>query len=330
MLPELKKEIPRLGEVYSQVLQDVVRRLDRAYQAFFRRVKAGSEAPGFPKFRSARRYDSFTYPQSGFRITKEGTGGRLKLSKIGVVKIKMHRPIEGKIKTLTIRRKADKWYACFSCEIEQPEPLEPTGRVCGIDLGIWYLATTSDGVNIELPQYLQQAERKLKQLQRAVSRKQLGSSNMRKAVLLLAKAHEKVANQRRHYAFQVANQLLREYDGIAMEDLSIKRMMQDPHYAKRISNAGWGILQETIVWKAKQWGREVEFVDPNNTTQLCSECGEFVEKTMSDDYHDCPHCGCYVMRKINSAKNILNRSRLGQSLCGALHQDRIEARSPRL
>ena len=320
-LPTLKSDIPRLVEVHSQVLQDAVRRLDKAYQSFFRRVREGKDAPGFPRFRSARRYDSFTFPQpnnGSVKLLKDGTGGRLHLSKIGVVKVKMHRPMEGSIKTVTIRRKADKWYVCFCCEILQPEPKPTTGKVAGIDMGIWYHVTTSDGeVMREAPKHLQQAERKLKQLQRAVSRKAKGSSNRRKAILLLAKAHERVANQRRDTAYKIANVLLSEYDALALEDLGIRSMVTEPHYAKRIMDVGWGILQNAIEQKAIEWGREVIYVDPHNTTQLCSNCGILVPKELTAEYHNCPNCYLLVKRQINSALNILNRSGLGRSLCGA-------------
>src|SRR5690606_11967286 len=231
-LPIWKKEDLRLNQVYSQVLQDVVRRLDKAFQAFFRRVKAG-EKPGYPRFKSARRYDSFTYPQSGFQLQN----GRLKLAKIGLVKIKMHRPLQGKVKTLTIRRQAGGWYACFSVEVD-PAVLPPSNKAVGVDLGLESFAITSDGEFFPSAKYLRKSERKLKQLQRMVSRRQKGSHRRKKAVRQLAKAHAHVANQRRDMAHKIARSLVNRYGLIAVEDLNVKEMLKNHHLAKSISDAG--------------------------------------------------------------------------------------------
>jgi putative transposase len=154
-LPELKKEIPEFKEIHSQVLQDAAKRLDKAFQAFFRRVHRG-EKPGYPRFQGKNRYDSFTYPQLGFKIE----GKFLKLSKIGNVRIKLHRQIEGKIKTCSIKRKNGKYYACFSCEVEA-KPAS-TGKRMGVDLGVKHLAVTSDEEYFDHPKYLRKSERKLK------------------------------------------------------------------------------------------------------------------------------------------------------------------------
>ena len=215
-LPIWKKEDLRLNQVYSQVLQDVVRRVDKAFQAFFRRVKAG-EKPGYPRFKSASRYDSFTYPQSGFQLQN----GRLKLAKIGLVKIKMHRPLQGKVKTLTIRRQAGGWYACFSVEVD-PAVLPPSNKAVGVDLGLESFAITSDGEFFPSAKYLRKSERKLKRLQRMVSRRQKGSHRRKKAVRQLAKAHAHVANQRRDIAHKIALLLVNRYGLIAVEDLNVK------------------------------------------------------------------------------------------------------------
>jgi putative transposase len=178
-LPQLKKELPEFKQVQSQVLQDVLRRLDKAFKAFFRRLKTG-EKPGYPRFQGKNRYDSFTYPQSGFSLD----GKYLKLSKVGNVRIKCHRQMEGKVKTCTIIRKNGKYYACFSCEIEPVK--HSTGKQIGVDLGVKHLAITSDGEFFEHPKYLRKSERKLKRLQRIVSRRKKGSNRLKKAVALLS------------------------------------------------------------------------------------------------------------------------------------------------
>jgi putative transposase len=212
-LPALKKEDERYQTVYSQVLQDVVRRVDKAFQNFFRRVKR-REKPGYPRFRSARRYDSFTYPQSGFQL-----GKKLTLSKIGDVRIKLHRPIEGTIKTLTIHRQADGWFACFSCEVEShPRAgslLSSTGESVGVDVGLENFATTSDGEFFPSIKHLRQAEKKVKRLQRVVSRRKKSSRRRRKAVWRLKRAHQRVSNKRRDTHHKVARALVNRYDVIA-------------------------------------------------------------------------------------------------------------------
>lgn len=307
-LPDKKAENHRLRGVYAQVLQDVPRRLDRAFQAFFRRVKVG-ETPGYPKFRTARKYDSFTYPQNGFSIPKEGPGGRLKLVKIGVVKIKFHRSIEGDIKTLTIRRQAGLWYACFSVEVEAKQ-LETTGKVVGIDLGVTNLAITSDGEFFPPSKNLRKAERKLKRLQRAVSRKQKGSGRRKKAIRQLQRFHVDVANQRKDQAYKMAHALLSRYDAVAMEQLQPLNMVKNHHLAKSIQDASWGILKQVLEVKAVEWGRKIVFVDPKYTSQECSGCGAMVKKTLATRQHNCPNCALSIHRDVNAAINILKKSGL--------------------
>lgn len=308
-LPAKKEENPRLNDVYAQVLQDTIRRLDKSFQAFFRRVKTG-EKPGYPRFQPARRYDSFTYPQKGFKVLKDGHGGRLQLSKIGTVRIKFHRPIEGEIKTLTIRRKAGKWYACFVVEVEQLAPPQKTGKVAGIDFGLTNLAITSNGEFYPPSKHLRTSERKLKRLQRAVSRKVKGSNRRKKAIRQLQVLHDRIANQRKDQAYKVAHSLLQKFDAIAIEDLRPANMMQNGHLAKSIGDASWGILRTALETKAEQWGRVVVPVDPKNTSQECSSCGRIVKKSLSEREHRC-ECGLRIHRDVNAALNILKRSGLG-------------------
>ncbi|SHF49122.1 transposase, IS605 OrfB family, central region [Desulforamulus putei DSM 12395] len=301
-LPIKKEDDPRLKQVFSQVLQDVARRVDKTFRAFFRRVKAG-ETPGYPRFKPAQRYNSFTYPQSGFSLKDN----RLVLSKIGPVKIKLHRPMDGKVKTLTIRRQNGKWYACFSVEIDAV-PLPPTGKVCGIDMGLEKFLTTSNGEMFHNPRQLRQAEKKLKQHQRRVSRRKKGSNRRKKAVRDLARCHEKVANQRRDLHHKVACSLVNRYDMIAIEDLQVKNMTQNHHLAKSIADAGWGNFRLILTSKAESAGRKVVEVDPKHTSQLCSRCGAEVKKKLSQRWHHCPACGLSIDRDVNAAINILKRA----------------------
>lgn len=323
-LPAKKVVNTRLNEVYAQVLQDTVRRLDKSFQAFFRRVKSGDK-PGYPRFHCARNYDSFTYPQKGFEIAKDGTGGRLHLSKIGTVRIKFHRPIEGNIKTLTIRRQAGKWFACFSCEVGASQ-LPRADAVAGVDLGLTHLAITSDGEFFPPSKHLRSSEKKLKQLQRAVSRKIKGSGRRKKAIRQMQRLHLHIANQRRDQAFKTAHALLTRYDRIALEDLRPKNMLKNHHLAKSIADASWGVLTDILESKAAEWGKEIVYVDPRNTSQECSSCGTIVKKALSVRIHRCPECGLVEDRDVNAARNILKRSGLDEAIRDSAGLD--ELRSP--
>jgi putative transposase len=300
---ERKQYIPALKEVHSQVLQDVARRLDKAYQAFFRRVKSGEKA-GFPRFKPQSRYDSFTFPQSG--IVLEGT--RLALSKIGHMRIKLHRQPRGTIKTCTITAKNGRYYACLSCEI-QAEPLPQTNRQAGVDLGVRQLAATSDGSIFEAPNHLRKSEAKLKRHQKAVSRKQRGSSRRRKAIMALARQHERVANKRKDYAHKVSRTLVNNYDLIAFEELNVQGMARNHHLAKSIADAGWSGLVQFVTYKAESAGRQVMRVDPRHTSQCCSTCNQIVKKTLAERVHRCPQCGTTLDRDVNAAINILARAK---------------------
>ncbi|TCP70380.1 RNA-guided endonuclease InsQ/TnpB family protein [Baia soyae] len=299
-LPQLKKELPDFKQVQSQVLQDVLRRLDKAFKAFFRRIKAGQKA-GYPRFQGKRRYDSFTYPQSGFSLENK----YLKLSKIGNVRIKCHRQIEGKIKTCSIIRKNGRYYACFSCEVEIRA--YSTGKQVGVDLGVRHLAITSEREFFEHPKYLRKSEHKLKRLQRIVSRRKKGSNRRSKAVSLLSRMHEYIANQRKDTAHKISRHLVDHYDLIEFEDLNIQGMVQNHNLAKSIVDAGWNQLVQFTTYKAGYAGKHVIQVNPHNTSQACSECGQIVKKTLKDRTHQCS-CGYVEDRDINAARNILKRA----------------------
>ncbi|HEX8036506.1 MAG TPA: transposase, partial [Ktedonobacterales bacterium] len=182
-LPTIKDVRPEYRDIHSHVLQDVLTRLDRAFQAFFRRVQAG-EAPGYPRFQAATRYRSFTYKQFGNGATLDQ--GVLVLSKIGRLAVRWSRPMAGTIKTVTISHEADGWYACFSCADVPVQPLPPTGRETGIDVGLKVFLITSDGDAVENPRHHRKAEKRLKKAQRRVSRRKKGSKRRKKAVKLLA------------------------------------------------------------------------------------------------------------------------------------------------
>lgn len=300
-LSQIKEEFPEYLTIHSQVLQNVTYRLERAYQNFFRRVKQGDK-PGFPRFKGRNRYDSFCYPQSGFKLT----GNCLRLSKVGTVKVKLHRSVEGRIITCTIIRKNDKYYVCFSCEIEG-KLLPKTGVAAGIDVGVSHLAITSDGQFFEKSNKLRNAEKYLIRLQREVSKKKRGSARRKKAARALAVCHEKVHNQRKDYAHKVSTELIKQYDMIAYEDLKIKNMVKNHNLAKSIIDAAWNMLFQFLIYKAESAGRQVVAVPPHQTSQKCSnpDCGKIVPKKLSERLHQCPHCGLSIHRDVNAAINIL-------------------------
>ena len=306
-IPLWKKEHPELSRVYSQVLQDVSMRVDLAFKAFFRRVKAG-ENPGYPRFKGRGRYDSFTYPQYGFKLD----GDRLHLSKIGDVRVVLHRPVEGTIKTLTIRRSSTgKWYACFSVEYD-PSPLPQKETTVGIDVGLESFATLSNGEKIENPRFFRTDEKALAKAQRKLSKAEKGTPERKKARKIVAHVHERIANRRLNFAHQTSRQLVDRFGKIVFEDLNITNMQKNHCLAKSIADVAWNQFVTITKSKAEEAGSRVILVNPRNTSQMCSRCGMIVAKTLSDRVHSCPHCGLEMDRDQNAAVNIL---RLGlQSL----------------
>jgi putative transposase len=311
-LKNIRAEMREYASIHSHVLQDVLARLDKTYQAFFRRVKAGEKA-GFPRYQGRDRWHSFTYKEFGNGATLDNSF--LVLSRIGRIAVRWSRPIEGTPKTVTISREADGWYVCFSCADVPVQPLPATGQETGIDLGIEAFATLSDGTRIFHPGWYRKAERALKTAQRRVSRRKKGSNRRRKAVTLLAKAHQRVRRQRADFHHTVALQLVRQNDTIYHEDLQTANLLRNHHLAKSISDAGWSAFLRILTYKAACAGREVIAVHPAFTSQLCSGCGIMVAKGLSVRWHSCPDCGTSLHRDHNAAKN---RERLGQSLRGGV------------
>jgi len=331
-LPEIKAEIRQeYQDIHSQVLQDVLLRVKRAFDAFFRRVKNGEE-PGYPRFQGRNRYTSFTYPQGGYAVEVHEKRATVTLSKIGTIKVKLHRKIEGIIKTCTITYEAGQWYAVFACEIKQPEPLPAVESEIGIDLGVTHFAALSDGTFIESPRYSRKAQKKLEKLQQVLSRKKRGSHRRDKARKAVARAHRKVANQRKDFQHKASTHLVKQHQTIVFEELEITNLTkrakpkQDetgtylPNGAsaksgltKSILDAGWASFQQMVVSKAEWAGRAVLFVNPRYTSQVCSQCGTVRKKSLEERWHSC-ECGCELDRDTNAAITIL---RLGRSQRGA-------------
>ncbi|HEU5200682.1 MAG TPA: transposase [Ktedonobacterales bacterium] len=330
-LPAMKELRPEYRDIHTHVLQDVVRRLDKAMHAFFRRVKAG-EKPGYPRFQGRTRYHSFTYGEydNGARLD----GGVLSLSKFGRVAIRLHRPIEGTPKTVTISKEADGWYACISCAHVPNQPLPLTGQETGIDVGLKSFLALADDTFIENPRYYRTAEKALKRAGRRVCRRKRGSNRRRKAVKLLARKHQKIARQRRDFQHKTALSLVRQYDAIYYEAIQSRNLSARPQpkpdgnggylhngasqkagLNTSILDAGWSQFLTILACKAVYAGKRAEAVPPAYTTQDCSGCGERVPKSLSVRTHVCPSCGLVLDRDTNAALNIL---RAGQARQGAV------------
>jgi putative transposase len=312
-LPDIKAEMPEYGEVNAQVLQDVVQRVDRAFQAFFRRSREG-QTSGYPRFHGRDRYNSFTYPQVGEHGGARLDNGFLVLSKLGRIAVRWSRSLESTPKTVTLSREADGWYMCFSCADVLTQPLEPTGQETGIDLGIESFATLANGEHVLTPACYRKAERRLKRLQRCVSRRKKGSHRRRKAVRLLARAHQTVRRQRQDFHHKTALALVRDNDAIYYEDLQTANMVRNHRLAKSIADAGWSQFLTSLSFKAACAGRSAVAVPPAFTSQTCSGCGVLVTKGLSVRWHSCPECGTSLHRDHNAALNIL---RLGREERGA-------------
>jgi putative transposase len=314
-LPDIKAAMPEYAEVHSQVMQDVVLRVERAFQAFFQRIKVG-RTPGYPRFHGRDRYTSFTYPQFGHGATLDN--GVLVLSKIGRIALRWSRPLEGTPKTVTIRREADGWYVAFSCAEVPCQPLPSTGQETGVDLGLASFATLADGSQIANPRIFRVAEMRLKRAQRRVARRQRGSRRRHKAVHLLAKAHQHVRRTRADFHHKTALALVRQYDTIYHEALQTANMLKNHHLAKSIADVGWSAFLSILSFKAAYAGKTVVAVPPAYTSQACSGCGVMVHKGLSVRWHQCPTCGTSLHRDHNAALNILRwgteRSRAGLAL----------------
>jgi putative transposase len=323
-LIEIKQIREEYQDIASHVLQDVLTRLEKAMQNFFRRVKNG-EKPGYPRFQGRNRYDSFCYPDgAGWKLD----GTTLHLSKIGMIKVKLHREVEGKIKTTTIKHESGHWYAVFSCEVADAEKLPVSYEDVGIDLGVTHLATMSNGETIDHPRHYRKAEKQLARRQQALSRKKRGSHRREKARKLVAKAHRKIANQRKDFLHKASRQLVNRYQVMVFEDLQTANITKAPKprcdedgkylpngasakagLNKSILDAGWGMLVAMTSYKAANAGRDVRKVNPRSTSQICSGCGTVRKKELSERWHSCD-CGCELDRDHNAAINIL---RLGRS-----------------
>ncbi len=314
-LPKLKKKDPSLKLVHSQVLQDCLKRVDNAFQKFFRK-----EAK-YPKKKKLSKYSSFTFPQVWMKqkgklvevIKLERKNNRfayLHLPKLGKLRIRLHIEIDwSRAKTVTVKREpSGKWYVCITVETELEEIFrEAQEKSIGIDLGVKNLATTSEGEFIKHPKFLQRLEKRLKKEQKKLSRKEKGSNNWERQRRRVAKVHERIKNARRDFLHKLSRHLVNNYDYISFEDLNVKELVENSNLAKFILDAGWGTLIAFATYKAVMSGTRVVRVDPSYTTQDCSVCGFRVPKTLAQRLHECPECGAVMDRDYNASVNILKR-----------------------
>jgi putative transposase len=331
-LKNLRVDLPGYGALHSHVLQDVLARLDKTYQAVFRRV-ANGEKPGFPRFHGRNRYHSFTYKEYGNGARLDN--GALVLSKIGRIAIRWSRPIEGTIKTVTLSKQADGWYVSFSCAEVVVEPLPATRRETGIDVGLKVFLVTADGEIIENPRHYRKSERALKKAHKRVSRRKQGSKRRAKAAAQCAKQHQHVRRQRCDFHHKTALALVRQYDVLyveAIQPANLSRRLapkqdENGHYehngASRkaglntsIHDAGWRHFLSILAYTAACAGKRVEAVDPTYTSQDCSGCGARIQKSLSVRTHVCMNCGLILDRDENAARNILWRGQRLRGLAG--------------
>ena len=299
-LAECKEVRPDLAEVYSQTLQDVLHRVDKAFKAFYARVKRGDKA-GFPRFRSYDRYDSFTYPQLGWSLQND----TLTLSKIGRLKVKLHRPVQGKVKTVQVKREGNRWFVCFSVEIDVEVPAH-TGPAIGIDVGLEHLANLSNGEQVDNPRYYRKGQKRLAKQQRQLAKAIRTHPKRKEYRKRVATAHRKVRNHRADFLHKLSKRLVQTYSLIAVEKLNVKGLAGG-RLAKSVNDAAWSNFTNMLRYKAEEAGSVLVEVDPRYTSQTCPQCGVIRKKELSERRHSCLDCGFECHRDVAAALVILRR-----------------------
>jgi putative transposase len=283
--------------------QATLRRLDKAFANFFRRVKAG-----YPRFKAAERFNSILFPSHGDGIRLKGN--KLRVQHVGTIRVCLHREVEGTIKTLSLKREADKWFVVVTCDLPDLAKVGNVLPAVGLDVGLTHFVTTSEGEKIANPRFLKEELPKLRRAQRSLARKKKRSNNRKKAKRRVARIHARVANLRREHQHKVSNDLISRYGKVAVESLNVQGMVKNRRLARAISDVGWSSFVAVLTHKVAKTGGEVVQVSPNNTSQLCSACGMKVPKTLSVRVHRCG-CGLVLDRDVNAARNILERARPG-------------------
>lgn len=320
-LPACKEVRPELGAVPAQVLQDAVKRVDRAYDDFFRRVEEGQK-PGFPRFKSRFRYASLTFKQyeNSFDVLpgNKKNKGTLVLAKLGQIKMVMHRAIKGTPKTAIVKRTpTGKWYVSISVEMAREEVQSKRLPACteavGLDVGLKTFAYLSTGEEIPNPRFFRAEEAALARAQRKLSKAPKGSRERKKKRKVVARVHERISNRRANFIEQQVASLIKRFGLLAVEALVVRNMMKNPKLAKSLADVSWSMFFTHLLDKAEEAGREVVRVNPAYTSQTCSACGHRQPMPLSVRVYDCPHCGLVIHRDHNGSLNILAE---GLSACG--------------
>lgn len=300
-----KKTNTHYASINHTSAQRTIRRLERAFQAFFRRVKSG-EKPGYPRFKSRGRFNSIEFAYgNGVKFIKN----KLRISNVGLTRIKIHRPYEGKIKSVIITRESDKWYVALQCDLGDIPFIANNFPSVGIDVGIKHFITTSNGVKIPNHKPLKNTLPRLRREQRSLNRKKKGGLNRLKQRQVVAAIHTKIKNIRKDFHHKTALMLVRSFGKIAVESLNIQGMLKNYRFAQAISDVGWGNFLDILRFKAESAGSVVIEVNARGTSQDCSGCGLLVKKDLTVRTHDCPNCGLKIDRDVNAAINILARAR---------------------
>lgn len=304
--------------------QQLLRRLDKAFAAFFRRIKHG-ETPGYPRFKGRNHFHSLEYRHGdGCKLFTDKSGRTMfYMQNVGDIKVKYHRPLPAgcKIKHVLIKRNLRKWYVCLQLEITGAYvPQRPVCNPVGIDMGLLSLLAASDceaslwdGETLDNPRWLRQSLDQLRVKQRTLARRKKGSHRRRKAAYQVARLHQKIANQRSDFWHTATRKLAYTHSLIAIEDLSLRFMTRNDHLALSAHDAALGQFRQLLTYKAEEAGTQVIAVNPRGTSQVCSGCGVVVQKALNIRTHDCPHCGLSLDRDINAARNILALALLGRS-----------------
>ncbi len=287
--------------IHSQVKQNISKRINDSFNHFFRRVKEKKGKAGFPRFKTFSRYKSITFPQSGFKFISEK---RIFVSKIGNIPIILHRVPKGKFKTFTIKRTALGWFAIFSCEGVPIENIGVEDNHIGIDVGIESFAVLSNEKIIENPKFLIKSEKKLVRLQRRLSRKKKGSANRRKAIIKVARLHERIFNQRQNFLHKTSFSLIKQFKIISVENLKIKNMIKNHYLAKHIADASWGCFVQMLSYKVEKTGGQLIKVNPKNTSRTCSKCGNIQDIPLVNREFRCLKCGFVCHRDLNASINV--------------------------
>jgi putative transposase len=310
-LTEWRRSDPEGSALPVGLQRATLKRIDLAYKGFFRRVAKGGK-PGFPRFRGKGSLDTFGFRQfSGITLND----GRLRFKGMpGALRLHLHRELpEGSlIRSCTFKRNTKGWCVSFAVAISPAAP-RTSGRVVGVDLGITTFAALSDGGVIPSIRAARKAERRLRVAQRALARKNRGSTGRRQARDLVARCHAAVARKRTEHLHQASARLVHDYDVIAVEKLNVKGLAAGA-LAKDVHDASWARFISMLRYKAEWAGARLIEVNPYNTTQECSGCGRLVPKTLADRHHDCSHCGLSIDRDVNAACNVLNRAGVGPGL----------------